>query len=225
MKTKILIAFALIICAVSFCSCGSFMTGKRAIMKVEKGMIKKDVVSLLGEPDFRRFNEQMEEWEYKKMNPLTSETTIIIVDFIDERVSNMNTFSGDNNPNPPVAVYPPHDTNYGKPSYPPHPDDHGKPSRAINEEEFQQLYNKVKQKLFKDDQLELLEMGVTNKYFTCKQCLRLMSIYTFDDDKLEVLEIVASRIVDTENYKDIVKSLSFISSGEKAEKILRRTKK
>ena len=69
------------------------MTGKSAIMKVEKGMAKKEVVSLLGEPDFRRFDEQVEEWEYKKTNPLTAETTIIIVNFINERVSNMNSVS------------------------------------------------------------------------------------------------------------------------------------
>ena len=68
MKTKTFIALALIISSISFCSCGSYMTGKSAIMKVEKGMAKKEVVSLLGEPDFRRFDEQVEEWEYKKTN-------------------------------------------------------------------------------------------------------------------------------------------------------------
>ena len=68
MKTKTFIAFGLIISSISFCSCGSYMTGKSAIMKVEKGMAKKEVVSLLGEPDFRRFDEQVEEWEYKKTN-------------------------------------------------------------------------------------------------------------------------------------------------------------
>lgn len=52
MKTKTIIALALIISSISFCSCGSYMTGKSAIMKVEKGMAKKEVVSLLGEPDF-----------------------------------------------------------------------------------------------------------------------------------------------------------------------------
>jgi hypothetical protein len=52
-----------------------------------------------------------------------------------------------------------------------------------------------------------------------------MSIYTFDDDKLEVLEIVAPHIVDSENYEDIIKSLSFLSSEEKANKILRRSQK
>ena len=120
-------------------------------------MAKKEVVSLLGEPDFRRFDEQVEEWEYKKTNPLTAETTIIIVNFINERVSNMNSFDGDNYPvNPPVAIYPPGDIDYGKRPHPSRPDDHRRPSRAINEKDFQQLYNKIKQKPFKDDQLELL---------------------------------------------------------------------
>lgn len=41
MKTKTFIALALIISSISFCSCGSYMTGKSAIMKVEKGMAKK----------------------------------------------------------------------------------------------------------------------------------------------------------------------------------------
>ena len=78
----------------------------------------------------------------------------------------MNSFDGDNYPaNPPVAIYPPGDIDYGKHPHPSHPDDHRRPSRAINEKDFQQLYNKVKQKPFKDDQLELLEMGVTNKKF------------------------------------------------------------
>ena len=52
-----------------------------------------------------------------------------------------------------------------------------------------------------------------------------MSIYTFDDDKLEVLNIVAPQIIDFENQEEIIKSLSFISSEEKAEKILRRARK
>ncbi len=54
----------------------------------------------------------------------------------------MNSFNGDNYPTPPVAVFPPNDGNYGEP-YPPHPNGHGRPSRAVNEREFQQLYNKV----------------------------------------------------------------------------------
>ena len=34
MKTKTFIALALIICSISFCSCGSYMTSKSAIMTI-----------------------------------------------------------------------------------------------------------------------------------------------------------------------------------------------
>lgn len=70
-----------------------------------------------------------------------------------------------------------------------------------------------------NDQLELLSIGVGNRYFSCQQCIRLMSIYTFDDDKLKVLDIVAPRIADRENYEDIVDSLDFLSSQDKVRKM------
>lgn len=89
----------------------------------------------------------------------------------------------------------------------------------MNERDFKELYNKVKAKPFKDDQLELLAVGAVNNFFTCNQCIRLMSIYTFDDDKLKVVELLAPHIVDRENYEDIIDSLSFLSSEEKVRKL------
>lgn len=223
MKKQTFLALSLTICSLFLSGCAS-LTGNSAITKIEKGMTKKEIVKLLGEPDFRRFDDQYEEWEYKKTHPLTQETKIIIVDFINERVSHMNSFSGDTYPNPSVVVAPPAEIEYGH-SRPRHPDRRPGLSQAIGEKEFQQLYNKVKQKPFKDDQLELLQIGIANHNVTCKQCIRLMSIYTFDDEKLKVLEIVAPHIIDAENYEDIIKSLSFISSEEKAHKILRQARK
>ena len=81
-------------------------------------------------------------------------------------------------------------------------------------------YNKVKAKPFKDDQLDLLEAGIGNRGLSCKQCVRMMSIYRFDDDKLEVLKILAPNISDRENYDEIINALDFISSEEKARSIL-----
>ena len=44
--------------------------------------------------------------------------------------------------------------------------------------------------------------------------------YRFDDDKLEVLKIIAPNISDRENYDEIINALDFISSEEKARSIL-----
>lgn len=48
----------------------------------------------------------------------------------------------------------------------------------MSDSEFQFLYNKVKSKSFKDEQMELLQMGCQDCRFSCAQCRRMMSIYT-----------------------------------------------
>ena len=68
--------------------------------------------------------------------------------------------------------------------------------------------------------MELLSVGVVNKYFTCKQTARLMSIFTWDDEKMKVLRMVSNRIVDRENGKEIIKTLDSLFKQDDARKIL-----
>ncbi len=97
------------------------------------------------------------------------------------------------------------------------------PSRhhsAMSEKDFQFLYKIIKKKSFDDDRMEILGVGVLDNYFTCHQCVRLMSLYKFDDDKLKILRIMVGHIVDLENHHDILKRLDFDSNKEKALYIL-----
>ena len=97
------------------------------------------------------------------------------------------------------------------------------PSRrhsAMNEKDFQFLYKIIKKKSFDNDRMEILSVGVLDNYFTCQQCVRLMSLYKFDDDKLKILRIMVGHIVDLENHHDILKRLDFDSNKEKALNIL-----
>ena len=97
------------------------------------------------------------------------------------------------------------------------------PSRhhsAMSEKDFQFLYKIIKKKSFDDDRMEILSVGVLDNYFTCQQCVRLMSLYKFDDDKLKILRIMVGHIVDLENHHDILKRLDFDSNKEKALDIL-----
>ena len=91
---------------------------------------------------------------------------------------------------------------------------------AMNEKNFQFLYKIIKKKSFDDDRLEILSVGVLDNYFTCQQCVRLMSFYKFDDDKLKILRIMAGHIVDLENHHDILMRIDFDSNKLKALDIL-----
>ena len=97
------------------------------------------------------------------------------------------------------------------------------PSRhhsAMSEKDFQFLYKIIKKKSFEDDRMEILSVGVLDNYFTCHQCVRLMSLYKFDDDKLKIIRIMAGHIVDLENHYDILMRLDFDSNKRKALEIL-----
>ena len=56
---------ALTICTLVI-SCS--LTTSSTIMKVQRGMSQEEVSHLLGKPDFRRFDNGSEQWEYTKTN-------------------------------------------------------------------------------------------------------------------------------------------------------------
>lgn len=182
------------------------------LMKVQKGMTKEEVTSILGKPMHRSFDHEVEGWTYEKGIAGSPGITVIALGFVDERLTYMDSY--EKNINPPVAVYPSVEVG-GEIHSRPHAT-----GRVMNERDFQALYNKVKNKPFKDDQLELLEVGIGNKPLSCKQCVRMMLIYPFDDDRLEVLRIMAPNIVDRENYEEIIDALDFLSSEDKVRKIM-----
>ena len=70
-------------------------------------MTQSQVESVLGKPDFRRFDGDMEEWEFHRDNGtpvLTSEPVTIIVQFVNREVVSMDTFKGYGRPAPMHSV-------------------------------------------------------------------------------------------------------------------------
>ena len=51
--------------------------------------------------------------------------------------------------------------------------------------DFQFLYKTIKKKSLPKEQFELLKVGVLDNYFDCRQCAKIMSVYSFDKDKLK----------------------------------------
>lgn len=205
----------ILVAGISFTSCGSLINNN-AMMSVQKGMSQEEVSHLLGKPDYRRFDEQGEQWEYKKGGGINHYPSIILVDFTNGKVTNFDSFE-DIPHTPPIAVCPPNEI---VTIDPPHNSGHIGKRRPMNADDFERLYNKVKNKPFKDDQIEIIAVGSINNYFTSNQCARLMKLFTWDDEKMKILDILAPRIVDKENAKIIIDTLDSLFKKDDAEKKL-----
>ena len=84
-------------------SCFTSYISNKQVMGVQQGMTQRDVESILGKPDYRRFDGDMEEWEFHRDNGtpvLTSEPMTIIVQFANKKVISMDTFKGYGRPSP-----------------------------------------------------------------------------------------------------------------------------
>ena len=88
-------------------------------------------------------------------------------------------------------------------------------NRVMNDQLFQTFYKEMKNEPFKDDRMKLLNAALAGSYFTSAQCLQLTKLYTFDDDRMEIMKIMYPRIVDKEAFFTVINTLTFSSSKEK----------
>ena len=88
-------------------------------------------------------------------------------------------------------------------------------NRVINDQLFQTFYKEMKNEPFKDDRMKLLNAALAGSDFTSAQCLQLTKLYTFDDDRMEIMKIMYPRIVDKEAFFTVINTLTFSSSKEK----------
>lgn len=184
---------------------GSCITSKNSIsdksFEIQRGMTKEEAGRILGKPDFRRFDGDLEQWEYQNGGGIYRQ--YLIVEFKDDVVKSMDSYN-EISRGSSVGNLNSHKVSLSVVG-------------SVEDNEFDEVYNEVKNSVFKES---TLERSIRNKKFSCAQCLRFMSLYTFDDDKLKMLKVLKGHIADTINYDDIVNSLDFISSKDKAREIL-----
>ncbi|WP_329905027.1 DUF4476 domain-containing protein [Porphyromonas pogonae] len=205
------------IMALMLTACGLMLNPEREMMKISKGMSSEEVRQVLGRPQFRRFNQQSEEWEYRNAHG-GGVSDVYIITFENNRVVNLNSFvSNDYTSSPPVVIYP------DAPRMPRIPG--GYPYASVDPNGFEEFYSKVKNTPFDDDKMNLIRMGASNRRFITRDCIRLMKLFSFDDKRLEVLRAVAPGIVDIENVYKIIGEFSFSSGKDEATRILESSKR
>ena len=198
-------------------SCGvldASLQRSRLAESLHTGMTKREVVDLLGNPEFKRSYNGIEQWEYKKLHFISGAVTTILLEFQPDKVISFNSYAGDTpSPTyPPIAICPPAPVEeIPSLAYP-----------TDDQKWFQELYQKVKDKPFKDERLKILREAARQSDFTCDEIVQLMKIFNFDDERLEALVILEPTIIDRENTDRIVDSMTFISGEEKAKNILNK---
>ena len=100
MKTFMRHLIGFVCCAGLLMGCSHLFYPKaRALNDIRQGMSPKEVIRTLGNPDYKRINYDLEEWEYNKMlNPLDNEPTVTIIRFENGRLVYMDSFKKSERP-------------------------------------------------------------------------------------------------------------------------------
>ena len=195
--------------------------GKR---NVERGMTKQEVIAILGEPKLTSFDMYGDKWEYAKYNNLFGDSKYITV-FFDRngKVVQYDTRIIEPNSQTSNVQQPQHPT---PPIYDGRCDPDGRMDYGycLDDASFSKLYNKVKQASFNNNKFDLIEVASLGCYYSCAQVVRIMKIFSFDDEQLKALKMMAPHIVDLQNTGLIYKIFSFDSEKDKAEEIIRNSR-
>ena len=188
---------------------------------VERGMTMQEVIAILGEPKARSFDEYGDKWEYIKSLGLSGDYKSIKVGFDrDGKVISCNTELIRDNDNHVTANQPcpPARPSFGNNI---RPDDRMRYGFCLDDASFSILYNKVKNASFSNNKFDLIEVASLGCYYSCQQVARMMKFFSFSNERLKVLRMMAPHIVDPQNAIDIYKVFNFDSEKKEAGEILR----
>lgn len=93
-------------------------------------------------------------------------------------------------------------------------------ARAMDKSDFKLLYSLLKEEAFENGRIKMIRVACIGNCFTSSQCADMLSLFSFDSNKLQALEYLASRVVDKRACGVILKVFSFTSNRQKAETLL-----
>jgi hypothetical protein len=70
----------------------------------------------------------------------------------------------------------------------------------------------LKDQSFEDDRIEAVKLALKNTCLTTEQAGKIVELYTFDENKLEVAKFLSDRLLDRENATSLAKLMTFDSN-------------
>lgn len=92
---------------------------------------------------------------------------------------------------------------------PPHPGGDIYFDESMSRETFELFYRAVKEAAFDSERNKLIETALLTSWFTSTQCRRIVDIYTFDNEKIRLMQQMYPRIVDKEGFFIVIEALTF----------------
>lgn len=94
--------------------------------------------------------------------------------------------------------------------------------RAMDEGDLQSLLAAIDDEGFSQGKLQVLQTGAASHWFTVDQLKRIVGKMSFEQDKLQTVELIAPRLLDRENGYKLYGAFDFQSSKDKVAEILKR---
>lgn len=91
---------------------------------------------------------------------------------------------------------------------------------AMSNSEFNNLLNNVKNEGFADDQTSVVRIAAKSKYFTISQLITLLDVFSFSDDKINIVQIVYPRVVDKDDAHNLLGAFTYSDDKNKVEQII-----
>ena len=224
-----LLPLALVL-GLSSCGIAAMLEPQRGIERIERGMSREQVTQVMGRPDTRSLAaDGSEQWEYRRSD---AGGTIYVtqITFYEGRVTRMDNHREaarlpERTPYPsrpqqgggyPGSGYPGGD--YPGGGYPRGSYEAEQERRA--EEAFSQFIRDIQSKPFDEDKFRLIRDVAQRNYFTTEQTIRVLRLFSWDDEKFKVLRILAPRIRDSFNAHRIIDLFTWDDDKARARKIL-----
>ena len=91
--------------------------------------------------------------------------------------------------------------------------------KAMSDKDFKMMCEVVDEASFNERKIGVIKVACISSYFTSKQCVKLLSMISFENDKLEALKVLHPRMLDID-AKPILKQFTFSDNKDKAIEIL-----
>ena len=183
--------------------CFTSYVSTKQMMGIYQGMTQSQVESVLGKPDFRRFDGDMEEWEFHRDNgtPVLTSVTII-VQFVNREVVSMDTFKGYGRPAPMHSVVVPPAVNTTVEVFPNH--EQVEEARLMTDPEFDEFINKLKITVMNEDQKKLVDRMLRTYDVTSNQCVKIVKEISYTPDQVEMMKKLYPYVRDKRNFNKVI---------------------